>query len=213
MRKAPWKALFAMAAALLAASLTAWPTQAGEPRPEAVVVRSGETLREIAARYRLPPHVVVEANGLAGQALYPGMRLVIPKADTSDDRFVGRCTDLARYTVRRGDTLPALAKAWEVTVAEIKAANALVGDAIWVGQALRRPCPASLQATDHAEGSRSPTPRCSPEYVVRRGDTLAGIADGCGVSVQALKQVNGLKGDRVLVGQSLRIPQPTALDN
>lgn len=213
MRQAPWKALFAMAAALLAASLAAWPAQAGEPRPEAVVVRSGETLREIAARYRLPPHVVVEANGLAGQALYPGMRLVIPKADASDDRFVSHCTDLARYTVRRGDTLPALAKAWGVTVAEIKAANALVGDAIWVGQALRRPCPASLQTTDHEEGSRSPAPRCSPEYVVRRGDTLAGIADSCGVSVQALKQANDLKGDRVLVGQSLRIPQPTALDN
>ncbi|MCS6844632.1 MAG: LysM peptidoglycan-binding domain-containing protein [Caldilineales bacterium] len=212
MRRDPWKALLTMAAALLALGLAAWPTQAGEPRPEAVVVRTGETLREIAARYRLLPHVLIEANGLTGRALYPGMRLMIPEAETDVDGFAADCRQTALYTVRRGDTLPALAKAWGTTVAELKAANGLVGEAIWVGQGLRRPCSPSADGAD-GSSARTSRPRCGAEYVVRRGDTLAGIAEGCGVTLSALKQLNHLKGDTVLVGQNLRIPLPTARDH
>ena len=43
-------------------------------------------------------------------------------------------------------------------------------------------------------------------YRVRRGDTLSGIARRFGVSVDALRSANGLRGDRILVGQALIIP-------
>lgn len=44
------------------------------------------------------------------------------------------------------------------------------------------------------------------QYTVKRGDTLSGIASQFKVSVQDLKSLNRLQGDRILVGQVLLIP-------
>ncbi len=44
------------------------------------------------------------------------------------------------------------------------------------------------------------------EYRVQRGDTLSAVARRNQVSVEALKRINGLKDDMVVVGQTLQIP-------
>jgi len=43
-------------------------------------------------------------------------------------------------------------------------------------------------------------------HVIRRGDTLSHIAKRYGVSMRSLRSVNGLHGDRLLVGKVLTIP-------
>lgn len=43
-------------------------------------------------------------------------------------------------------------------------------------------------------------------YLVRRGDTLSGIASSTGVSVAQLRAANGLRGNLINAGQTLRIP-------
>lgn len=45
-------------------------------------------------------------------------------------------------------------------------------------------------------------------YTVRQGDTLGHIATRFGVSVRALKRANGLSGDLIRTGETLRIPAP-----
>lgn len=45
------------------------------------------------------------------------------------------------------------------------------------------------------------------EYVVKSGDTLWGIANKHGVTVDALKKANGLKSDTIQVGTKLTIPK------
>lgn len=45
------------------------------------------------------------------------------------------------------------------------------------------------------------------EYVIRHGDTLSEIASRYNVSLQALRATNGITGDRLYVGQTLRIPE------
>ena len=48
-------------------------------------------------------------------------------------------------------------------------------------------------------------------YLVKRGDTLFGVARECGVSVQSLAERNGLKPTALLlIGQKLRIPPSTS---
>ncbi|HKK04209.1 MAG TPA: N-acetylmuramoyl-L-alanine amidase [Gammaproteobacteria bacterium] len=51
--------------------------------------------------------------------------------------------------------------------------------------------------------NRGATPR---EIVIARGDTLSGIADRYQVSVPLLRRHNGLRGDKIRVGQVLAIP-------
>jgi LysM repeat protein len=52
---------------------------------------------------------------------------------------------------------------------------------------------------------------CANPYTVRKGDTLAKIAQRCGVSVASLKKLNGLSGNTIRVGQILMIGAPRAV--
>jgi LysM repeat protein len=99
------------------------------------------------------------------------------------------------YSVRAGDTLAGIARVRGFTVADLKAANQLKGDRILVGQKLVMPKGAGSEFV---------------LYVVVRGDTLGSIARRYSVSVTALRQANDLKGDRILVGQRLRVPVGSA---
>ena len=60
------------------------------------------------------------------------------------------------------------------------------------------PPPGTLLAYQRDSGSR--------EYTIVRGDTLSDIAQRYNVSINLLRQLNGLSGSRILVGQTLRIP-------
>lgn len=61
------------------------------------------------------------------------------------------------------------------------------------------PPPGSLLAWQREQGAR--------EYTIVRGDTLSDIASRFNVSLGALRQLNGLSTNRILVGQTLRIPR------
>lgn len=45
------------------------------------------------------------------------------------------------------------------------------------------------------------------EHVIRRGDTLSGIADRYHVPLRRIRSVNNLRDDKIVVGRVLRIPQ------
>ncbi|MCL2031304.1 MAG: LysM peptidoglycan-binding domain-containing protein [Oscillospiraceae bacterium] len=55
-------------------------------------------------------------------------------------------------------------------------------------------------------GPTPPPPAGSFEYTVRAGDTLWLLAQRFGTTVDAIRSLNGLTGDTLLVGQVLRIP-------
>jgi len=75
---------------------------------------------------------------------------------------------------------------------------------------LRRIEQLAVKATNSA-AARAPRAVPSGTYVeieVRSGDTLSAIASAAGVSVQALKQLNGLQGNTIHIGQKLKVPAP-----
>jgi membrane-bound lytic murein transglycosylase D len=64
---------------------------------------------------------------------------------------------------------------------------------------------AGAQVLARATPSRPAAP-ATRQYRVRRGDTLGAIAQRHGTSVRAIRQANGLRGDRIRAGAVLRIP-------
>jgi N-acetylmuramoyl-L-alanine amidase len=62
--------------------------------------------------------------------------------------------------------------------------------------------PAATLAATLAAAPSSPR-----RHVIRRGDTLSGIANDYNVSVRSLRTANSLRSDTVMVGQTLRIPR------
>src|SRR5439155_424277 len=70
-----------------------------------------------------------------------------------------------------------------------------------VGQKLVVPAPASATIATAAAGNSSEN-----SYVVKTGDTLHKIARANGTSVNEIKALNGLKTDRIKVGDKLKLP-------
>jgi N-acetylmuramoyl-L-alanine amidase len=63
---------------------------------------------------------------------------------------------------------------------------------------IAQPPPGTLLAWRKQQGDQ--------EYVIARGDTLSGIAQRFNVPVSRLRDHNGLRDSRILVGQTLKIP-------
>lgn len=102
-------------------------------------VGRGETLSAIAARYGTTVDALVRANGLASaNMIYAGQRLTIPGGGASGSS--GSSQSGSVYTVRRGDTLAAIAARYGTTAWAVANANGLSNaNYIYPGQQLRIP--------------------------------------------------------------------------
>jgi LysM repeat protein len=112
------------------------------------------------------------------------------------------------YVVRKGDSLSVIANRYGFSTAEIAALNAMQNpNMIRVGQKILLPGTVDLGETKPVRTAASvkPPPGGSV-YTVKAGDTLSEIAKRYGVTVKALRDANGISGDRILVGQTLAIP-------
>ena len=103
------------------------------------------------------------------------------------------------YTVKRGDTLSAIARRFNVSVDRLQAANHMNGSVIKVGQDLtiKGGRPTSSTRTASAEAVRV--------YKVKSGDTLSAIARRFNVSPGQLQTANKLDDSVIKVGQNLTI--------
>ncbi|MBN1136769.1 MAG: LysM peptidoglycan-binding domain-containing protein, partial [Anaerolineae bacterium] len=108
------------------------------------VVQSGETLRQIAARYGTTESLLQQINCLQSTVLHQGQAIYVPGSSYSTSTATSRpqCyvrTDWVIYIVQRGDTLSSIARKVNISVNALKQGNCLVSDRIYVGQRLRVP--------------------------------------------------------------------------
>jgi membrane-bound lytic murein transglycosylase D len=173
------------------------------PRPAYVThrVRRGETLSKIARRYKTSARLIARANGIRNpNRIGVGTRLKIPTsaavaaqlASSSGSGSQRTGSAATGYTVRRGDSLYAIAKRFRTTVGRLKRDNNLRGTRIYPGQKLR--------VTPGSRGGLH-------QYTVRRGDSPGKIANAHKVSLSVLLQANGLsRRSTIYPGQKLVIP-------
>ena len=120
------------------------------------------------------------------------------------------------YVVKNGDYLGRIASRNRCTVAQIKRWNGLKSNNIRLGQRLviyrggGGPSTSSSSSSTAAaapSSSSSSTQSSTPTgtYTVKSGDTLSGIATRHGVTVNQLKQWNGLTSNNIRVGQKLKL--------
>lgn len=114
------------------------------------------------------------------------------------------------YTVRKGDTLPSVAKRHNVNVAAIREANGITklpkpGKILLVPSKL-----APVISAEQMPGQKAPeTRRASPgKYKVKEGDTLYSLAILWGTDVASIRAANKIapKETALKLGQSLTIP-------
>ena len=97
------------------------------------------------------------------------------------------------YTVRPGDSLWKISQEYMISIEEIKQANNLTQDEIYIDQQLIIPNQTREEQTENS-------------YIVQAGDSLWLIAQEFESSVDEIKRKNNLSSDMIYIGQKLIIP-------
>ncbi len=150
-------------------------------------VQSGDTLWGIARKFGITVDELKKANNLTNNGLSIGQLLYIPREETKE-------VETKVYTVKSGDTLYGIARKYNLSVDELKKLNNLTSNNLSIGQKLI--VSSSLSDQENT-------------YTVMKGDTLYGIANKFGVSVDAIKKLNNLTSNTLSIGKVLRIPDST----
>lgn len=115
----------------------------------------------------------------------------------------------SEYTVEKGDSFYSIARKFGVSMKAIADANPGVdAKRLQIGKKLNIPAPAAAPAA--AASGATPAPAADTAsgetYTVKSGDNLTTIAKKFGTTPKALRAANGLKTDRIKVGDKLKIP-------
>ncbi|MGB0713692.1 MAG: LysM peptidoglycan-binding domain-containing protein [Gammaproteobacteria bacterium] len=177
------------------------------------VVKSGDVLGLIARKYGTTVSQLKQTNSLRNDRLRVGQALLVPtpaasKAEYSlsaDQRLKATQAKIKgstlRYTVRDGDTLWDIARAHGVSHRKVARWNGMApGDPLRPGRSLVIKTSKTQVANRRGEASSLPANVRNQRlvYRVRSGDSLYRIAQRFRVSVNQIRNWNGLKKGRYL---------------
>lgn len=181
-------------------------------------VKSGDSLNTISRKYSTTPAVLLQVNNLNSDLIRVGQRLMIPSASKGSDAYAlsaskrlerkqakKRDGNKLSYAVRRGDTFWDIAREHRVSVRQVAAWNGMApGDPLIPGKKLVIWSKTAQPTLASADSSRGKAMVRKVGYQVRKGDSLARIANRFSVNVRDIASWNDLNTARYLQpGQSL----------
>lgn len=202
-------------------SLVSWQTY----RP-----KRGEPLSKVAKKYGVSVAELREVNDLSAKArLKPNQPLLVPAQGNDKQELVLEtpiaAEDLSQpsaaadkpavtrtYMVKKGDTAFKIAKRYNMTTKQLLALNGLKSAKLAHGQSLMVGNAPAAKTTSKvaAKGNKKLAKANKTRYVVKRGETLASIADKFNVATNDLQRWNKIKGSRISPGLKLTIYKPDA---
>jgi membrane-bound lytic murein transglycosylase D len=166
-------------------------------------VTSGDTLSEIAQRFRIPTSWLKRRNSLTSDRLRVGQVLFIPHSGDSETGILAGkgsatgTTQKSNYQVQRGDTLSGIAQRYKTSTGALRQANGLTTDVLQIGQTLVVEHAAAIEVAENLR-------RLS--YRVRRGDSLYLIAEKFDLRIRDITRWNKISRNEYLQpGQRLTL--------
>jgi len=184
-------------------------------------IRSGDSLGGIARRHHTTVALIKQVNKIKGSRIRAGKHLLIPvstktlkhyalSADQRHKQLMNRSRKGVKltHTVRPGDSLWSISRSYGVHYKHLAQWNGMApGDTLHIGQKL-----VIWSKQEKIQLASLPTRGLSPmqrqstlRYTVRRGDSLARIAQRFNVRVSDLRRWNSLPGKYLQPGQKLKL--------
>lgn len=166
-------------------------------------IRAGSTIAVWEPKERAADYRNIDTSSQSGRSQFAAAT-----ASPARDHPIQAGTSWIKYRVRSGDNLKRIAARFAVSIADIQEWNGLTSDEIRKGQSLD--IAVEDAGTSRSQGGAlaqkdSSSIKKSLSYIVKRGDTLHGIALSFGVSINDLRAWNNIRGTKIQIGQELVI--------
>ncbi|MBC7518288.1 MAG: LysM peptidoglycan-binding domain-containing protein [Microbacteriaceae bacterium] len=214
--------LAAAHAASTTTATTGATVQSAAVTPTSYTVIAGDSVSSISGKFGLATASVLALNGLGWKSvIHPGQILKLTNsrhsmpdaAPTVAEKNLPGIT--GRYTIVAGDTISKIAARFDITEQSILAANGYSRSSIiYAGSTLA--IPGRITPTALNETVLNATPavavhpipsRATTSHVIKKGETIAAIADRYRMSVQDILTANGLGWSSIIyAGRELSIP-------
>jgi len=166
-------------------------------------IKKGDSLSEIAEKYRVTTAQLRKWNRLRSNRIYAGKLL---KIYTNGSYSSGTASGKKTYVVKRGDTLGKIAEKFKVKISDLKKWNGLKSNKIIAGSVLKvSPVSGSKKSVASASKTSNNTNKKVISYKIKRNDTLGKIARKFKVKVSDLRKWNKIRGNKIIAGQKLKI--------
>ncbi len=163
-------------------------------------VRRGDSISEIAERYKVSTANIRKWNKLNSNRIFAGRTLKIHSdSDYSEEIEDNLVQESKVYVVKKGDSIGKIAINNKVKIDDIKDWNGLKTNTIYIGQKLKLG-QSSLQSSSSIANSED-----RKIHIVKKGETLGHIAEKYHVRASDLRTWNKLNGSMIKVGQNLII--------
>lgn len=202
---------------------------ASSPNTSVYTVQAGDSLWRIATKFNISVNEIKALNNLSSNALSLGQQLrvsggssynapvVTPTVQTNSPTVVKApvFTPRPSYVVQAGDSMWRVSQKVGVSVNDLKSINDLDSNILRIGQMLyleEKPEVASQAAPVQNPQPTQAAPKIIYHTVVS-GDSLYRIAMAYNVSVQDIKESNGLSSNALSLGQRLMITKEVKTTN
>lgn len=205
-------------------------------KPQIYVVKKGESLGKVAAKYRVTTKELMAWNNMKKPNVLVGQKLRVnaPGKITDDESVAAKkepennkqtalqkqaLSNAKYHVVKKGEVLNRIATSYGVSTDDIIAWNSLETNNLIVGQKLRVNQPDTgtnktivLETPAKSKASKADRDLKLVYYTVKSGDTLSSIAQHYdGITIDQLKEWNKISGKSVLqVGQKIKVILPAS---
>lgn len=175
------------------------PQQAPSSEPIRHEVKRGETVYSISRLYGIPVEQIYASHPSAKTGIKAGETLVINQSASSSNQPIF-------YTIRRGDTLYAVAKEYDTSVAKILSLNPGVSEQNFKAGSTIRILPHSNEAEKVTQTVSETKLSGFDSYTVTKDDTWDSVASKTGADVEEIRDANEGKTE-LKKNDILAIPQ------
>jgi membrane-bound lytic murein transglycosylase D len=189
-------------------------------------VKAGESLALLSRKFNVTSDQLKEWNNLNKKGtILPGQNLIVSKTEVVQKEPVLASNDrksknqspreevpMKTYLVKKGDSYSSIATKFSISVEDLRAMNAKLGEILKFGQKLFIRSGNSQagnenqdQKNNATDNKKQQTKTKTISYKVQPGDTLWGIATKKGTSIDDIKKWNNLKSEEVIPGQVIKI--------
>ena len=184
-------------------------THQDEDRPlskwQTYTLQPGEKLEKVAPRFGITLADLKRVNGLSGRVKAMPSTLLVPADQGIGTADMAALPEQPRLpsadptpaaksiVVKKGESLAAVAKRGNVSIADLRRFNQIKGDKVAAGTRLSLAAPdgsAARKAETAARGGGTPAPAKTVRYTVKKGDTLQSIARQFKVDPKDLQRWN-----------------------